>query len=71
MSVEMEDIPQTTVSADDYLMSSQIGDDDLDIDIPNDDFVSVTTDCMWLLIAVDESVMLIIDFIRQNVFVNV
>jgi hypothetical protein len=57
MSVEMEDIPQTTVSVDDYLMSSQIGDEDLDIDIPNDDFVSVTTGRMWLLVAVNESVI--------------
>ncbi len=50
MSIELEDIPQTTVSADDYLMSSQIGEDDLDIDIPNDDNVSI---CVHIINLVD------------------
>lgn len=35
--VDMDNVPQRTVSADDYLQSSQMGDDDLDFDIPNDD----------------------------------
>lgn len=37
LSIEMDDIPQATVSADDYLKTNQVGGDDLDIDIPQGD----------------------------------
>ena len=41
LSIEMEDIPQTTMTADEYLRSGEFGDDDgLDINIPQDDYVS-------------------------------